>query len=230
MKKIFTLVLALVASTLSMFAADFLYFGDTPVQDGATYTTYPFIEFQDENMVDYKQDSNLFFHGSVGQTFTVEVTADAEIQVCSLATQCASTKANETFVRTGALKTAVEAAQIDKITTLEGVAQPGDLNLITVKVKVTTGGESVSCTIIFSNDLSGAGITAPANDEYIRLAAGNTLAYNVNGASTLQIYGMTGALVGRYHIDGKGTVSLGTLPKGVYIYTDGSHKGKLVVR
>lgn len=224
MKKFFTLVLALASSVMSMMAADFLYIGDTPVQDGGTYTTFPTVDFQDGDYVEYKQDSELFFHGNVGQSFVLEVTPSAPVQVCALDGKCEIAKADQTLTKTGSIKSAVESALIDNC------AELADLPVITLKIKVTTGSETVSCTIILSNDPDGAGITAPANEEYIRLASGNTLAYSVRGASTLQLYAMTGAQVGRYHIEGKGTLNLGSLPKGVYIYTDGAHKGKFVVR
>lgn len=224
MKKFFTLVLALTASALSMMAADILYFGNTPVKDGDTFTTYPVIDFQDGDFIEYKQDANLFFHGTAGQQFTVEVTADAKVQVCSLDGQCKLTTPGQPLVKTGSIKTAVESAEIDCTGELD------ELTVVTVNVKVTSGGESVSCTVILSNDPAGAGVKAAAAEEYVRMASGSTLAYSINGASTLQIYAMTGAQVGRYRIEGKGTVNLGSLPKGVYIYTDGSHKGKFVVR
>lgn len=224
MKKIFTLALALAASVLSTLAADILYFGDQPVQDGATYTVNPEIDFQDGDYVEYKQDSHLFFHGNVGQTFTLEVTSTESVQVCALNGQCDFTTPGVPMVKTGALKKTVEDAMIDC------TGELGDLKPNTIKVKVTSDGTTVNCTIIFTTDPSGAGIAAPAAEQYVRMASGNTLTYSINGASTLQIYAMTGAQVGRYRIEGKGTLNLGSLPKGVYIYTDGSHKGKFVVR
>lgn len=224
MKKIFTLTLALAASALSMMAANILYFGDTPVQDGGTYTTFPTVDFEDGEYVEYKQDSELFFHGNVGQSFVLEVTPTAPVQVCALDGQCEIAKAGQTLTKSGSIKSAVESALIDNCGELD------DLSVITLKVKVTSGGESVSCTIILSNDPDGAGVVAPESAEYVRMASGHTLAYNVQAPATLQIYAMTGAQVGRYRIEGKGTISLGSLPKGIYIYTDGSRKGKFVVR
>ncbi|MDE7375254.1 MAG: T9SS type A sorting domain-containing protein [Muribaculaceae bacterium] len=224
MKKFFTLVLAITASALSMMAADILYFGNTPVKDGDTYTVNPVVDFQDGDYVEYKQDADLFFHGTVGQSFTVEVTSTESVQVCALDGQCAFTTPGQPLVKTGSIKKDMESAMIDN------TGELADLKPNTINVKVTSGGTTVSCTVIFTTDPAGAGVKAAAAEEYVRMASGNTLAYSINGASTLQIYAMTGAQVGRYRIEGKGTVNLGSLPKGVYIYTDGSHKGKFVVR
>lgn len=224
MKKFFTLALALTVSALSMMAADILYFGNTPVKDGDTFTVYPVVDFQEGDYVEYKQDSDLFFHGTAGQVFTMEVTSAEPVQVCALDNQCTFTYPGQALVKTGSIKKDMESAMIENT---------GELDYLkpnTINVKVTSNGTTVSCTVIFSTDPAGAGVKAAAAEEYVRMASGNTLAYSINGASTLQIYAMTGAQVGRYRIEGKGTVNIGSLPKGVYIYTDGSRKGKFVVR
>lgn len=224
MKKILTLFLAIAASALSMMAADILYFGNAPVKDGDTYTVYPVVDFEDGDYVEYKQDANLFFHGTVGQTFRLEVTSTESVQVCALDGQCEITTPGRPLTKSGTIKKDMESAMIDCIGELDA------LKANTINVKVTSEGTTVTCTVIFSTDPSGAGVAAPSVDEYVRMASGNTLVYNVRGASTLQIFAMTGAQVGRYRIEGNGSISLGSLPKGVYIYTDGARKGKFVVR
>ena len=85
MKKIFTLIAAAVA-TLSLNAAGFtLYFGETPVTDGDSYSIgYQYDEEQSGGYTIYSfiQSPELYVSGK-GTDVTLHVEADYDIQVCT---------------------------------------------------------------------------------------------------------------------------------------------------
>ena len=158
MKKIFTLIAAAVAA-LSMNAADItVYFGDTPVQNGETYTTY--YEFNDTGYGIYEwiQDSNLFVDGSSGTDITWEVHADAKLQVCSFDGLC---QMGTDVTKVGKLSGGKESIQVEKITQTMDTNPPA-MQTITANFTFTSGSTSISCTVIMSD--KPAGISSIAAD------------------------------------------------------------------
>lgn len=99
---------------------------------------------------------------------------------------------------------------------------------------VTQKGETFTCKIILGVDPEkAAGISGTGSKKPVSFAS-NTLTFNLGSAATVSLYSVTGSEVLKKDINSTGSVSLSTLPKGVYIYkvngTSKTHTGKVVVK
>lgn len=99
---------------------------------------------------------------------------------------------------------------------------------------VTQKGETFTCKIILGVDPEkAAGINGTGSKKPVSFAS-NTLTFNLGSAATVSLYSVTGSEVLKKDINSTGSVSLSTLPKGVYIYkvngTSKTYTGKVVVK
>lgn len=95
-------------------------------------------------------------------------------------------------------------------------------------------GETFTCKIILGVDPEkAAGINGIGSKKPVSFA-NNTLTFNIASAATVSLYSVTGTEVLKKDISTAGSISLSTLPKGVYIYkANGASKtytGKVVVK
>lgn len=95
-------------------------------------------------------------------------------------------------------------------------------------------GETFTCKIILGVDPEkAAGINGISSKKPVSFA-NNTLTFNIVSAATVSLYSVTGTEVLKKDISTAGSISLSTLPKGVYIYkANGASKtytGKVVVK
>ena len=95
-------------------------------------------------------------------------------------------------------------------------------------------GETFTCKIILGVDPEkAAGINGIGSKKPVSFA-NNTLTFNIASAATVSLYSVTGSEVLKKDISTAGSISLSTLPKGVYIYkVNGASKtytGKVVVK
>ncbi len=95
-------------------------------------------------------------------------------------------------------------------------------------------GETFTCKIILGVDPEkAAGINSVGSKKTVSFA-NNTLTFNIASAATVSLYSVTGTEVLKKDISTAGSISLSTLPKGVYIYkVNGASKtytGKVVVK
>jgi hypothetical protein len=95
-------------------------------------------------------------------------------------------------------------------------------------------GETFTCKIILGVDPEkAAGINGVGSKKTVSFA-NNTLTFNITSAATVSLYSVTGSEVLKKDISTAGSISLSTLPKGVYIYkVNGASKtytGKVVVK
>ena len=95
-------------------------------------------------------------------------------------------------------------------------------------------GETFTCKIILGVDPEkAAGINGVGSKKPVSFA-NNTLTFNIASAATVSLYSVTGSEVLKKDISTAGSISLSTLPKGVYIYkVNGASKtytGKVVVK
>lgn len=95
-------------------------------------------------------------------------------------------------------------------------------------------GETFTCKIILGVDPEkAAGINGIGSKKPVSFA-NNTLTFNIASAATVSLYSVTGSEVLKKDISTTGSISLSTLPKGVYIYkVNGASKtytGKVVVK
>lgn len=95
-------------------------------------------------------------------------------------------------------------------------------------------GETFTCKIILGVDPEkAAGVNGVGSKKTVSFA-NNTLTFNIASAATVSLYSVTGSEVLKKDISTAGSISLSTLPKGVYIYkVNGASKtytGKVVVK
>lgn len=69
-----------------------------------------------------------------------------------------------------------------------------------------------------------------AGGDYVRLESGNTLSFNFSDATRLEVYSILGNRLIDRKVSGNGSVSLGNLGRGVYVYRAGRLTGKIVVK
>ena len=103
-----------------------------------------------------------------------------------------------------------------------------------LNLTLTQKGETFTCKIILGVDpekaagINGVGSKKPVN------FANNILTFNIGSAATMSLYSVTGSEVLKKDISTAGSISLSTLPKGVYIYkvsgTIKTYTGKIVVK
>lgn len=87
-----------------------------------------------------------------------------------------------------------------------------------------------SFTLVFNSNYT-AGIDNVAGDgNFVNLAAGNILEYNVPEGTKLDVYSINGATVLERTVNGHGSLSLDRLAPGVYLYKAGALSGKVLVK
>lgn len=99
---------------------------------------------------------------------------------------------------------------------------------------LTQKGETFTCKIFLGVDPEkAAGINGVGSKKPVSFA-NNALDINIGSAATVSLYSVTGSEVLKKSISTVGSVSLSTLPKGVYIYKVNSagknYTGKVVVK
>lgn len=113
------------------------------------------------------------------------------------------------------------------------VKTQGDLQGVMTVYEENAPEEKVTVTINFlvkPADEVGALDNVAANGEYVRLESGNTLSYNLNGNTHIEVYSILGTRMIDRHVSGHGSLSLSGLGRGVYIYRAGKLSGKVVVK
>lgn len=242
MKKIFTLATA-AATALAMSAADFtIYHNGEAVENGASYTqgyTVVITEEDGETYRDCIQESHLSINGVAGTEVTIEVVlcegSETGLQFCWPNGCKLVNSTEEPTVSEGKLEGEVEDLQIHGLPAYD-VAEgtdpsfAGDL-IFTVKAYETNDPEEfVTFTMTLTTEETSGVKSVAANTQYVKAIKGNVLAYNVDAPSTLSVYAITGRLAAKYQIANAGTLNVGNLSKGVYVYTTGNLSGKFVVR
>lgn len=255
MKKIFTLLLAITA-VMSVSAANFqLLRGEDykessgtfipgsyqPVANGAAYVTGYFVRDVPPIFKFFQQDSELYIKGPAGLDVTFEVESSAPVQVCCLG-QCEQTEPMKVVKKSGKLDptSADLMPGTDDIYNLR-IDKSGNMSAETIEeivVKVTVyetsnPSDKVMVTITMSNktheELMGSVDGVQAATEFVKLAAGNVLKYNVEQAARLELYSIAGRLVYSRQIQGTGSIHL-ELGQGVYIYRVGKLTGKFLLK
>lgn len=75
-----------------------------------------------------------------------------------------------------------------------------------------------------------AGITDATVNANVVALSGKTLNYNVKGSSNLTIYNLSGRAVLSHKVNGAGSISLASLPVGIYLYRVAGTTGKFIVK
>lgn len=241
MKKIFTLM-AVAATTLSMSAADEVtkfFFGEN-VNDLKELSNGQTVEAPCEVIDDffYTQSSQLWLGAMKNEDMDLTVTSDAKVSVCFW-DSCGDAVPGVPFTKSflmgdyGVQKSEgdymIMDLQIHSANCNYSETKPTDDVTVTVEVYDYTTEAELSATVIMLASTENGIASVVLNKDEIKVT-NNIMAYSVSKATKLSVYGITGRLAAMYSISGAGTISLNNLPKGVYIYTDGTHKGKFIIK
>ncbi len=240
MKKIYLLAAcALMAGSISAKELSFQMGGKTLVP-GETYgcsnvvldTTW------DTEYPDIAIDPHLFLVSDIAAsdvTLTAECTSGQKIQVCA-GGDCA--KGTTVTKKDLVLQAGVPFATDFEYTDVTGKIPAADLNQLPVVVAEVTAmyGEDASTAVKViiamstAENLKEASVTVIKEDAALRVVEGG-LVYNVDKASTIALYDMSGKRVMSANVRGEGQLSTAGLARGIYAYTiSGGKSGKIFVK
>lgn len=97
---------------------------------------------------------------------------------------------------------------------------------VTVTVKLR---QRFHFTLVFDGNTAGID-NVEGDGNFVNLAAGNILEYNVPEGTKLDVYSINGATVLERTVNGHGSLSLDRLAPGVYLYKAGALSGKVLVK
>lgn len=241
MNKIFTSILALACLGVADASALTLTYDGQPVKDG------------DEITIGYtavgplaQWEPSFYATGTSGSNLVVSISAtpaDLEMffQDCSLGLCKAAPKT--TVYHWGTQEDLLNGGDVDFTSypvhleihrqTVPVANAGGDLQGVLTVYEENAPEDKVTVTINFlvkPAEEVGALDNVAANGEYVRLESGNTLSYNLNGNTHIEVYSILGTRMIDRHVSGHGSLSLSGLGRGVYIYRAGKLSGKVVVK
>ena len=234
MKKLYSLFVAIIcAASLSAQNMAVAIDGHS-IANGSTYEKY-YAEDEFNDMEEYGLFPEIILTSKVnGNCDATLVSVDKADDVAFCNNVCVTTKADNNYTVNHPI-TVIRNTE----TPLEIYVKHGnnkwtenytrELNLTLVQK-----GETFTCKIILGVDPEkAAGINGIGSKKTVSFA-NNTLTFNIASAATVSLYSVTGSEVLKKDISTAGSISLSTLPKGVYIYkVNGASKtytGKVVVK
>lgn len=204
--------------------------GGEVVFDGYTATpdaTYP-------EWITWKVDPELHLVASEQKAVQISANSNVSINLCAGGNCIQGTdlkKAVENFTAGTPVNLQLDWEE----TTMDGV-QEYDIPEVVVDVKIWYEEDPDN---VYSFTLKMGGVQATAGVEDIISGQnavsfnGNTLYYDLNSASQLNVYSLSGKVVISKTVSGNGSLSLANLPKGIYLYKlsgKASKAAKIVIR
>lgn len=230
MKKIFTTLAATLLMSTASFAAITVTHEGNPVSNGDTFTVYA-DQFTTSTIGPmHRFTGQIDLNVSTTSTpLTLQVKAsDSKFQCCPSAGQCISVMDDngdgiwEGSLTLGDNITSVECPiDVTFMQTLPTIQITGDL---TISDK---SGDKFVVHIVF--DTEHAGVGSITSVDGINYSAG-ALRYNFAAPTNVAVYSIAGNQVLSRTVSGNGSIDLGTLHRGIYIYNAGGTTGKFVVR
>lgn len=241
MKK-FLLSAALISSAILVGNAQTLTFLDmdqNPIANGGTYT---FEGWEPEDVVDgqfaeYASviiNPDLYVVSSEDDVITVQATSltGAAFQLCTTNPCVYSSPENLTLTKddVDVLEDVPLSLKLESIYTyLDEVV---DIPYIEILIEAWSNSEpenKISMTLKMGN-LDKAGVEKIASQGNVVKILGKTLTYDVTGNSAINIYSLSGKTVVSRNVSGNGSINLGNLPKGVYVYKVAGKTGKFIIK
>lgn len=96
-------------------------------------------------------------------------------------------------------------------------------------MRMASEDEAVTATVTFVNTDQASVKVEKADAQYVRLE-GDNLVYRLDGDATLVVCDASGRKVLSVPVKGNGSVSLASLPTGLYLFRAGSVSSKAMVR
>lgn len=229
MKKNLLSLIALLGLASSMSAASLTFYVDgKPVEQNGT------VDWEEYNTVDYgtmvsvEIEPKVFISPSSTETFTVKTISNESINLC-IGEQCEPgttiVKNNLSFAANSQNDLLIDC-YIDFLKGQEVVVPE-----IHVEIQAWYNSDPSKVTVMHLNMGKIAGVASAVIDENQVSVVGNSLKYNVKGANTITLFNLSGRAVGKYNVQGEGSISLEGLGVGVYLYRlQGEKAGKFVIR
>lgn len=231
MKKIFTTLAATLLMSTASFAAITVTHEGNPVSSGDTFTVYA-DQFSTTAMgAMYRITGQIDLNVSTTSgPMTFKLTADNEkVQCCP--EHCISiTDPDGDGLWEGSLTLPANTTSVLCPIDITFVQQSSTLPAFQIMADVTisdNSGETFKIRVIFDSEHAGVGNLTAADG--INYSAG-ALRYNFAAPTNVAVYSIAGNQVLSRTVSGNGSIDLGTLHRGIYIYNAGGTTGKFVVR
>ena len=206
------------------------------MQNGADIAPDTSVKFPDYEVFSYGTETEVFIDPMIFITkdsddpVTVRTTSNYPIQLC-IGGQCEAaqniTKEGLTFAANTPTSLLLDCSII--FNEGEEIILP-EIDVL-IEAWYTSDPANVTKMRLFMGNI--AGINDVAANRNMISVNGKALNYKVNGTSTIEVFNLTGRCVSTKTVQGSGTVSLGNLSKGVYLYrVNGAMKatGKIVIK
>ncbi len=231
MKKIFTTLAATLLMSTASFAAITVTHEGNPVSNGDTFTVYA-DQFTTTTMgplhrIKGEVELNV---STTSAPLTFKLTTDNEkVQCCP--EQCISvTDPDGDGLWEGSLTLSGNTTSVRCPIDITFVQQSATLPTFLITADVTISdksGDTFKVRVIFDSEHAGVGSITSVDG--ISYSAG-ALRYNFAAPTNVAVYSIAGNQVLSRTVSGNGSIDLGTLHRGIYIYNAGGTTGKFVVR
>ena len=231
MKKFYLLLMALAITCTAQARKISFYLGDQLIEKGSTvqFNTITEEEYSGALLI-----APPLYIGSDTETqqaqFTMRCTSGQSLSVCTGGTCVMGsnvTKTGLSISKDGKLAMDIHYESFDADSSED---LPKDIILDISGQDGTYSTSASNFTIVLNS--SGSGIATVFGDKPELRVAGRRLAYKVNGHATISLYNILGVRALHVPVTDAGTVSLESLPKGIYVYTvegDSNFSGKISI-
>lgn len=229
MKQIFTSLMLLAASAFGAAAANFTVSGPDgrSYSDGDVITVgYTFDGFayawQPDLKVTVNENASMF--GNSTFTVTVGASQPGVVQFCGVGGSCtivgsAPVTRSNTYAKGQEFALGVEILDSPDILAEE----------VSTTVKITDSQETVNLTVKFI-PTEAAGISAPEASATEVSFSGRTMHFSLDAATKFSLYNISGRTLVDRTLSGSGSLNLGGIPAGVYVYRLGTLTGKVLLK
>lgn len=232
MKKLLLVALTILAGAYTTSAKELtFYLGDEVVPANGTasfagYELYDDIPGEIEAFI----FPNVFISKDTNEPISLKTVSNYPIQVC-VGGQC---EAAETVLKEN-LSFAANKKENLLIDCSIFFSEGEEIELPEIKVDIeawySNDASNVTKMTLYMGKI--AGVNNVSKDENRIYFVNNILNYKVDSASTITIFNLSGKAVGKHSVKGNGSISLGSLPTGIYLYrVDGASvpAGKFIIK
>lgn len=198
----------------------FIYDGEA-LENGAsiTYEGYTYDTYGYDDYVEYKIDPKIHIMSDVNTEVNIEVSANVEVQLCTIGNCDKSTNPTKTDVPLTA--DVPRDLVLDWVTELyeEDVDTPFEIPVINMVVKAypVDAPENVITLNVTMGGVTAGVESLGINNSFVKVT-GKTLSYDLASASNLSVYSLSGKTLINKAVSGNGSINLNSLPAGIYLY------------
>lgn len=215
MKKTLLIVSALMMAG-SVYAETGLYMGDVKMEPGKTYTCN---EIEGDEYDGYMINPHLTVKGDAGTAFNFSFTSNVDVMYCG------SGLCMPTSSATYSGNIAANGVWNPQLEYMDYIAESIDEIAKNVTVDITLDSKNYKLVM---NSTEGK-VSTIGKDRQV-VYSNNMLVYNLSDSAEAIVYDMQGRSVMNVAVNGSGSLDLGKLTRGAYIYRIGANCGKVLVK